>query len=169
MRPAVIVPASLPLPAVLDALREADDEFACVLDEYGGLAGVITTEDIAEELVGEITDEHDVGVDDDPHALGDGWTVPGALHVDEVGRLLDADLPEGDYQTVGGLVIAELQRLPEPGDVITVTLPREAGAEDDEDERQVEIEVCEVERRVPETVRLRLVTVPAPQKSEEKV
>jgi CBS domain containing-hemolysin-like protein len=168
MRPAVIVPASLPLPAVLDALREADDEFACVLDEYGGLAGVITTEDIAEELVGEITDEHDVGVDDDPHALGDGWTVPGALHVDEVGRLLDADLPEGDYQTVGGLVIAELQRLPEPGDVITVILPREAGAEDDEDEHRLEIEVREVERRVPETVRLRLVTVPASRREAEE-
>jgi CBS domain containing-hemolysin-like protein len=168
MRPAVIVPASLPLPAVLDALREADDEFACVLDEYGGLAGVITTEDIAEELVGEITDEHDVGVDDDPHALVDGWTVPGALHVDEAARLLDADLPEGDYQTVGGLVIAELQRLPEPGDVVTLTLPREAGAEDGEDEHRLEIEVREVERRVPETVRLRLVTVPASREAEER-
>jgi CBS domain containing-hemolysin-like protein len=153
MRPAVVVPASLPLPAVVEALREADDEFAAVLDEYGGLAGVVTLEDIAEELVGEITDEHDPA----PASLGtpDAWTVPGAMHVDEVGRLLDADLPEGEYETVSGLVIAELQRLPEPGDVVRVVLPRPAGAEEDEPEQAVDIEVLVVERRVPEQVRIR--------------
>lgn len=143
-RTPVLVPASLPLPAVLAALREADDEFACVVDEYGGLAGVITMEDIAEELVGEITDEHDAAGVDRPR-IGDGeWTVDGGMGIDEVERLLDADLPEGDYQTVGGLVIDALQRLPEVGDVVTIPLP----------ERPLEITVCTVERRVPATVRL---------------
>ena len=159
MRTAVVVPASLPLPAVVAALREATDEFACVLDEYGGLAGVITLEDIAEELVGEITDEHDPALADQPLDAADGWTVPGTMHVDEVGRLLDADLPEGEYETVSGLVIAELQRLPEPGDTVRVVLPRSAGAEDDEPERAVEIEVLAVERRVPEQVRVRPVVL----------
>ena len=156
MRPAVVVPASLPLPGVVAALREASDEFACVLDEYGGLAGVVTLEDIAEELVGEITDEHDPA----PPSLeaADGWTVPGTMHVDEVGRLLDADLPDGEYETISGLVIAELQRLPTPGDTLRVVLPREAGA-DEHEQRAVEIEVLAVERRVPEQVRIRRLVV----------
>jgi CBS domain containing-hemolysin-like protein len=155
MRTAVLVPASLPLPAVVEALRAADDEFAAVLDEYGGLAGVVTLEDIAEELVGEITDEHDPALTDQTLDVADGWSVPGTMHVDEVGRLLDADLPEGEYETVSGLVIAELQRLPEPGDTVRVVLPRHAGAEEDEPEQAVDIEVLAVERRVPEQVRIR--------------
>lgn len=147
-RTPVLVPASLPLPAVLAALREADDEFACVVDEYGGLAGVITMEDIAEELVGEITDEHDAAGVDRPR-IGDGeWTVDGGMGIDEVERLLDADLPEGDYQTVGGLVIDALQRLPEVGDTVTIPLP----------ERPLEITVCRVERRVPSSVRIAFTT-----------
>ncbi len=139
-RTPVLVPASLPLPAVLAALREADDEFACVVDEYGGLAGVITMEDIA--------DEHDAAGVDRPR-IGDGeWTVDGGMGIDEVERLLDADLPEGDYQTVGGLVIDALQRLPEVGDTVTIPLP----------ERPLEITVCRVERRVPSSVRIAFTT-----------
>ncbi|WP_219417593.1 hemolysin family protein [Pseudonocardia nigra] len=150
----VLVPASLPLPAVLDRLREAGDEFACVVDEYGGLAGVVTVEDIAEELVGEITDEHDAaGVD--RLRIGDGeWTVPGTVSIDEVQRLVDAELPDGDYQTIGGLVINELQRLPEPGDELVLTLPAEPGSEEDAPPRRLAVTVCAVERRVPATVRL---------------
>lgn len=151
-RTPVLVPASLPLPAVLAALREADEEFACVVDEYGGLAGVITMEDIAEELVGEITDEHDAAGVDRPR-IGDGeWTVAGAMGIDDVERMLDTDLPEGDYQTVGGLVIDALQRLPEVGDAVTLPLP----------ERPLEITVCTVERRVPATVRLAFASAEVP-------
>jgi CBS domain containing-hemolysin-like protein len=80
------------------------------------------------------------------------------MHVDEVGRLLDADLPDGEYETISGLVIAELQRLPTPGDTLRVVLPREAGA-DEHEQRAVEIEVLAVERRVPEQVRIRRLVV----------
>ncbi len=155
-QPAVMVPASLPLPGVLDHLREADNEFACVVDEYGGLAGVITTEDIAEELVGEIADEHDP-TEQSPRAVGEGrWLLPGALHVDEVERLIGHDLPEGDYETIGGLVINELRRLPEPGDAVTAELPRPPGTDDTEPNRAVALSVQSVDRHVPETVRLEL-------------
>jgi CBS domain containing-hemolysin-like protein len=157
-RTPVLVPASLPLPTVLDRLRVAGDEFAdeiaVVVDEYGGLAGVVTVEDIAEELVGEITDEHDPA-GTDGLAAGDGeWTVSGTLSVEEVERLLDADLPEGGYQTIGGLVIDELQRLPEPGDGVRLTLENPSLSEEGEPPRTLEISVLTVERRVPSSVRL---------------
>ncbi|MDA8368640.1 MAG: hemolysin family protein [Nocardiopsaceae bacterium] len=156
-RRAVLVPGSLPLPGVLDQLRDTDEEFACVVDEYGGLAGVITTEDIAEELVGEIADEHDPEDEGEARVGDDGsWLLPGALHVDEVERLLGHDLPEGDYETIGGLVINELRRLPEPGDHVSVALPRHPGAHEDDPLRSVRLSVENVDRHVPETVRLEL-------------
>ncbi|MCO1659134.1 hemolysin family protein [Pseudonocardia humida] len=152
MRPPVFVPESLPLPAVLEQLRDTGDELACVLDEYGGLAGVITVEDVAEELVGEITDEHDpAGVDTGPKTGRDGWQVSGSMHVDEVERLIDHDLPEGDYTTIGGLLTSRLGRLPEPGDTVEVPL---RGATD-EPERVLGLTVRTVQRRVAETLEVR--------------
>ncbi|CAM3846309.1 hemolysin family protein [Nocardiopsis rhodophaea] len=166
-RPAVMVPASLPLPSALDRLREAEDEFACVVDEYGGLAGVLTTEDIAEELVGEIADEHDPEEAGEVRAGEDGtWVLPGAVHVDEVERLLGHDLPQGDYETIGGLIISELRRLPEPGDTMEVELPRNAGAHDDEPTRSITLSVRSVDRHVPSTVRLELHEAPASRDSD---
>ncbi|SFN31827.1 Hemolysin, contains CBS domains [Pseudonocardia ammonioxydans] len=149
MRAPVLVPSSLPLPQVLAQLRADGEELACVLDEYGGLAGVITVEDVAEELVGEITDEHDLAGTDQAREADDGWVVPGDRHVDEVGRLIDAELPEGDYQTVGGLVMSELQRLPDAGDEIVVRIPAE---NPDDDDRALRLTVQEVDRRVPSAV-----------------
>lgn len=156
-RPTVLVPASLPLPAVLAQLRSSREEFACVVDEYGGLAGVITIEDIAEELVGEIADEHDPEGQSEARKTAEGtWLVPGALHIDEVERLIGHDLPHGDYETVGGLVIAELRRLPEPGDQVSVSLPRDAGTEESEPDQNALLTVERVDRHVPESVRLSL-------------
>lgn len=153
-REPVLVPASLPLPAVLTQLREAGEELACVVDEYGGLAGVITMEDIAEELVGEITDEHDPAGITQARG-GDGeWIVPGTLHIYEVERLIDHDLPVGDYQTIGGLVIEALQRLPESGDTLTMDLPTPAGDDQDAAPRRLQVTVRAVQRRVPATVGL---------------
>ncbi|WP_214401928.1 hemolysin family protein [Pseudonocardia lacus] len=152
MRPPMFVPESLPLTALLEQLRGSGDELACVLDEYGGLAGVITAEDVAEELVGEITDEHDpAGVDTGPTARRDGWQVAGAMHVDEVERVIDHDLPHGDYTTIGGLLTSCLGRLPEPGDTVELAL---RGATD-EPERVLVLTVRTVARRVAETIELR--------------
>jgi CBS domain containing-hemolysin-like protein len=151
-RTPVLVPASLPLPTVLHRLRETGEELACVVDEYGGLAGVITTEDIAEELVGEITDEHDPA-GRDALRVGDGeWTVPGTLALDEVERLVGEELPDGEYETVGGLVIDRLQHLPSVGDSVEVAV----------DGRTLVLTVCAVERRVPATVRLAFAAAAVP-------
>jgi len=152
-RAPVVVPDSLHLPAVLEALRTADDELAVVVDEYGGFAGVLTVEDIAEELVGEITDEHDPEGTDQLRRSADAWTVPGSLNVAEIERLVDLDLPEGDYQTVGGLIINELGRLPERDDAVTLVLPRLL--DDDGTVDELVLTVRSIDHRVPGTVEVR--------------
>ena len=158
-RAAVVVPDSLPLPAVREALRAAEDELAVVVDEYGGFAGVLTVEDIAEELVGEITDEHDPEGTDQLRRSADAWTVPGALNLQEVERLVGLDLPEGDYQTVGGLIINELGRLPERDDAVTLVLPRLL--DDDGTVDELVLTVRSVDHRVPGTVEVRRRTAAA--------
>jgi len=153
-RPALLLPASLPLPDVLDGLRAAGDALACVVDEYGGLAGVITMEDVAEELVGEIGDEHDARPVLEPLAGDGGWIVPGSTLVEELERLVQRDLPRGGYTTVGGLLIAELGRLPEPGDTVTVAVPPPPG-DPDGAPSALAVTVCAVRHRVPEQLELR--------------
>jgi CBS domain containing-hemolysin-like protein len=114
---------------------------------------VLTVEDIAEELVGEITDEHDPEGTDQLRRSADAWTVPGSLSVQEVERLVDLDLPEGDYQTVGGLIINELGRLPERDDVVTLVLPRLL--DDDGTVDELVRTVRSIVHRVPGTVEVR--------------
>jgi CBS domain containing-hemolysin-like protein len=80
--------------------------------------------------------------------------VPGTLSVEEAERLLDADLPDGEYQTIGGLVIDELQRLPEPGDAVRLTLDNPSLSEEGEPPRALAITVLAVERHVPSSLRL---------------
>ncbi len=126
-RPAVQVPTSLPLPETLSRLSEGGDELAVVIDEYGGLAGIVTVEDIAEELVGEIADEHD-GADGRVTRRSDGWVVPGDMHLDEAQRLLDERLPRGDYETIAGLLMAQSGRLPTVGDRVDIPLPDDPAA-----------------------------------------
>lgn len=155
-RPALLVPDSLPLPLVLERMRATKDDIVCVIDEYGGLAGVITVEDLAEELVGELIDENDPEPDG-PLRHPDGvWDVPGALRLDEVERATGISLPESDdYDTLAGLVLARLGRMPEPGDTVTVELTPDANPfADDEQERQAVLTVLSLHRRVPEWVRL---------------
>jgi CBS domain containing-hemolysin-like protein len=148
-RPALLVPGSQPLYGVIERMRETGEEFACVVDEYGGLAGILTFEDVAEELVGEITDETDVH-ESAPAAAPDGsWLVDAGMRIDEVVRLTGLALPEDEvYDTLGGLVMARLRRLPSPGDRVTVDLDPAGRAE---------IEVVSVARRVARHVRLRVV------------
>ncbi|MEV0246473.1 hemolysin family protein [Nocardia sp. NPDC050712] len=124
LRPAVLVPASLPLTEVVAQLSAAREEMALVVDEYGGFAGIVTVEDIAEELVGEIADEHDPGTAAEIVAEGAGWLIAGDVHLDEVERRLELRLPTGDYETLAGLVIAEFGGLPGMGDYVSIPLPR---------------------------------------------
>ncbi|NIL75084.1 MULTISPECIES: hemolysin family protein [Rhodococcus] len=162
VRPALILPETQALPNAVVELRTSKNQLACVIDEYGGLTGVITIEDLAEELVGEITDEHDEDeIDTTPVAGEDGtWTMAGEIHIDEVERSIDHDLPAGDYETIAGFVIAHHGSLPDVGTRIEVDLPAESEdliADDDEiPERFVSVEVLEIDNYVPSSVRLEL-------------
>ncbi|MGY1681060.1 hemolysin family protein [Geodermatophilus sp. SYSU D01176] len=155
-----VVSAFASLPDALRQLTESIDQLACVIDEYGGFAGVITLEDLAEELVGEITDEHDAEHPGYVPVEGDGvWEMAGDVHVDEVERSLGVDLPRGHYETIAGLVIAVAGTLPEPGATLDVGLPPDPGdlVHDDEPApRVLRAQVLAVERHVPSRVRLEL-------------
>jgi CBS domain containing-hemolysin-like protein len=167
MRPALVVSTLTRLPDVLRQLGESRNQLACVVDEYGGFSGVVTVEDLAEELVGEITDEHDV---DDPTYVpveGDGvWEMSGEVHVDEVERSLGVDLPPGDYETIAGLVIAAHGGLPEKGTELDVDLPVDLGELDPEPQR-LHIRVLSVERHVPGRVRLELTGAAVPADAQD--
>lgn len=159
-RPAVIVPTTLPLPDVLARLTEGHEEMALVVDEYGGFAGIVTVEDMAEELVGEIADEHDTAVETQVITRqGAGWVIRGDVHLDEVARTLGHELPEGDYETLAGLVIAEFGGLPAVGDTVAIPLepdPAELVHENSPPARTLLAEVRGIDRHVPASV---LVTV----------
>ncbi|MFJ2668846.1 hemolysin family protein [Nocardia fluminea] len=155
LRPAILVPESLPLPDVMAQLSDAGQEMALVVDEYGGFAGIVTVEDIAEELVGEIADEHDSGTTPEIVAEEGGWLVPGEVHLDEVERVIDVELPEGDYETIAGLVINTYGGLPAVGDRVEIALPRSGAdyvTERPGPARTVEAEVRAVGKHVPSSV-----------------
>ncbi|RKN38002.1 hemolysin family protein [Streptomyces hoynatensis] len=144
-RRALLLPDTLPLPGAVEQMQAAGEEFAVVLDEYGGVAGIVTLEDIAEELVGEIADESDqvveLAVPD-----GAGWLVDAGRRVDEVAEATGVGLPEEDaFETVAGLVIDRLGGFPAVGDRIPVELT---------DGGRAVLEVLSLDRRVPARVRL---------------
>ncbi len=121
MSPAVFVPETLRLDPLLLQLRQGGMQLAVVVDEYGGTSGVVTLEDLVEEIVGEVSDEHDRG-EATGRQLRDGlWTVPGLWRPDEVRSRIGVDLPDGPaYETVGGWVMAALGRVPVVGDEVGV-------------------------------------------------
>ena len=164
MAPPLVLPTLMSLPDALAQLTESRNELACVIDEYGGFAGILTVEDLAEELVGEITDEHD----DEPPATitpehGDTWRMTGDIHVDEVERAVGHELPEGDYETISGLLIAQRGELPVTGEVVRVELPDDPRdlVLDRPVHRVLDVEVLELSRHVPSELLVRLVETTA--------
>lgn len=144
----LLLPGTLPLPRAVEQMREhagTGVEFAVVLDEHGGLSGIVTFEDIAEELVGDIADESDRVVEVAVAEEG-GWLVDAGRRLDEIESATGVGLPkEDDYETVAGLVIDRLGRFPSVGDRLTLTLADGSG---------VALLVRGLERHVPTRVRL---------------
>jgi len=120
-RPVQTVPETLPGDALLDRLRASGLQSALVVDEYGGTAGLVTLEDLVEEIVGDVRDEHDRRERAPVRSLGrDRWLLSGLLRDDEVFEATGFRMPPGDYETLAGLVLARLGRIPDVGDEIRV-------------------------------------------------
>jgi CBS domain containing-hemolysin-like protein len=120
MTETIRVPETMPLDVLLGELRGRGYQMAVVMDEYGGTAGVVTLEDLVEELVGELVDEHDRTRAGVVHSRGD-TTFPGMLRPDELADQAGIAVPEdGPYETVAGFVMSELGRLPAVGDQVAL-------------------------------------------------
>jgi CBS domain containing-hemolysin-like protein len=143
MHDVIAVPEAARLTIVLAELRTHSTEMALVIDEYGGPAGIITLEDIVEELVGEIEDEYDPTESSEQAETEPGvWVMAGTSRPDEIQRATGLELPDGEYDTVAGLVLDRLERLAEVGDSVIVD--------------GVLIEVAEVDGYAIEEVRLQV-------------
>jgi CBS domain containing-hemolysin-like protein len=121
---ATVVPETLRLDPLLSLLRSEGLQMAVVADEYGGTAGVVTLEDVVEEIVGDIADEHDPGGSQARRRTDGAWSVSGLLRPDEVASATGIGLPEHeDYDTIAGLFLQTLGRMPEVGEHVVVPLP----------------------------------------------
>jgi magnesium and cobalt transporter len=141
MRPTVFVPESKRLNVLLREMRRSRVHMAVVADEYGGIAGLVTIEDVIEQIVGDIDDEHDV--DEDVNIRKDGdrqYIVRGQTPIDEFNEYFQTELSDDEFDTVAGLVMKQLGRLPRRGETLQL---------DD-----CEIKVMRFDRRRIDTLRL---------------
>jgi CBS domain containing-hemolysin-like protein len=119
-QPVAVVPSTLDGDALMEEIRANGLQTAMVVDEYGGIAGMVTVEDLIEEIVGDVRDEHDDATPD-VTASANGWRVSGLLRIDEVAAATGYHAPEGEYETIGGLVLEQLGRIPVSGDTVQLS------------------------------------------------
>jgi magnesium and cobalt transporter len=145
MRPATFVPETKRVLALLKEFQRRQLQAAIVVDEYGGTAGLVTIEDMLEEIVGEIRDEYDV--ETEPIVVeGDGVFVFSAkVDIDQAAERLEVSIPREGFETVGGYIVSRLGRVPAPGEHVTIDT--------------LGVEVLEAERRRVHKVRMRKVDV----------
>jgi CBS domain containing-hemolysin-like protein len=120
VRPVLFVPESMEVADLLKELQKAKQKMAVVVDEHGGVSGLVTMEDLVEEIVGEIQDEYDTEESQIVQNGPDDYTVSGGAEVEEMEELFDLELAEDDFITVGGLVTHALGRLPAKGEVLDI-------------------------------------------------
>ncbi|HCT13655.1 hemolysin family protein [Corynebacterium nuruki] len=129
-RPVPTVPESLEGDAVLNQVRRAGTQLVLVADEFGGTAGIVSIEDVVEEIVGEVWDEHDNRDEDrEVRKVGRSWELSGLVRVDELTDICGYHVPDGPYETLGGLVMATLGRIPAVGDLVVLPPDERTGTE----------------------------------------
>ncbi|RDI32376.1 CBS domain containing-hemolysin-like protein [Rhodococcus sp. AG1013] len=147
MRPAVFVPDSKPLDSLLAEMQRDRNHMAVLVDEYGGIAGLVTIEDVIEEIVGEIADEYDTDETPPIEDLGDGtYRVSARLPVEDLGELFDIEIENDEVETVGGLLGYELGRVPLPGSQVETAGLRLRGEGGADVRGRVRISTVHVER-----------------------
>ena len=114
-----VLPQSLDGDAVLEAVRSAGSQIALVADEYGGTAGIVTIEDVVEEILGEVYDEYDdAEAEQEVRRVTEGWDCSGLMRVDDLPHKVGYFAPDGDHETLGGVIMLALGRIPAEGDVV---------------------------------------------------
>lgn len=124
VRPIEAVPATLKVLSALSQLRRAQAHLAVVIDEYGGTAGIVTLEDLVEEIVGDIRDEYDIPEDSAKRLRSGAIVVDGLLNLDDFDDATGVSLPEGPYETAGGFMLAVLGHVPRVGESVEVETAR---------------------------------------------
>ncbi len=117
-RPVHFIPENKPVSRLMREMQAGKFHLAIVADEYGGVAGLVTLEDCLEELVGEIVDEYDVESDDVQRQPDGDYIVDGGTPVDEISELLELELPDEEWDTVGGFIFGTLEHVPEVGESV---------------------------------------------------
>jgi CBS domain containing-hemolysin-like protein len=141
LRPAVVVPETQRVPELLKQFQRQQTQCAIVVDEYGGTAGLVTIEDVLEEIVGEIRDEYDVEIDPVIEENANQFVFNGKVNIEEVERRLGVEIERKGFETVGGYLLAQIGRVPAAGDRFDVD--------------GLAIEILSVERRRIQMVRIR--------------
>ncbi len=118
VREVPMIPSTKRVLAAMSEMRRCGDHLAVVVDEYGGTAGIVTLEDLIEELVGDIRDEYDADEDEARKLRGGDFEVDGLINLDDFEEATGSALPDGPYETVAGAVVATLGRLPKVGDAV---------------------------------------------------
>ncbi len=122
LRPAVLIPESMRLNVLLEEFRLTRNHMALVVNEYGGVAGLVTIEDVLEQIVGEIDDEHDD--EEEPELMhqqpGGDWLVSALTPIEDFNEKTGAEFPDEEYDTVGGMATSEFGHLPEVGEEVSI-------------------------------------------------
>lgn len=120
LRPATFIPESKRLDTLLQEFRSSRNHMAIVVDEYGGTSGLLTIEDVLEEIVGDIDDEHDPEEAEHIEAQGDHWNILALTRIDEFNEYFSTNLDDDDYETIGGLVMGSFGRMPRRGEIAAI-------------------------------------------------
>jgi magnesium and cobalt transporter len=121
LRPAIFVPESKRLNVLLKEFRENKNHMAIVIDEYGGMGGVVTIEDVLEQIVGEIEDEYDIDEEDQIKKVDkDSYTVKALTPIEDFNAFFHSNLPDDEFDTIGGLVLDQFRHIPERDETVGI-------------------------------------------------
>ena len=153
LRPAIFIPESKRLNILLNEFRASRNHIAVVVDEYGGVSGLITIEDVLEQIVGEITDEHDIeeGAFIKRHGKG-RYTLKALTPIEEFNEQLDAGFSDEEFDTIGGMVVKQFGYLPKPGEKVSI--------------KQFDFKVLHADSRRVHLLKVKVNDVPPPSKEE---